>query len=182
MMSTATTSSSGFTKYSNGSARSISTTNTSVSGQSWRTTGSKPNAPSVASASSHNHHGNNPNMPPRNVKIMDGIPWALNELPRQQHPNPSGDINFGSPLPPRKQRTRKPGVGSIKEPLHNNLDTISERPAFKKSPLSMDFNSSGSPSASTTDLGVDENDRHGPKKVQKGQINTLAKMLSALRR
>lgn len=113
---------------------------------------------------------------------MDGVPWGLDELPRQQHPNPAGDINFGSALPPRKQRTRKSGVGGVKEPLHNNLDTISEKPAFKRSPLSMDYTSNGSPAASTADLGVDENDRLGPKKVQKGQINTLAKMLSALRR
>jgi len=118
---------------------------------------------------------------------MDGIPWALDELPRQQHPNPIGDI-FGSPPISRKQRSRKPGAsaavvsGGKENPMHNNLGTISERPSYtsRKSPLSND-GSSVSPSASTTDLGMDDNDR-GPKKVQKGQINTLAKMLSALRR
>jgi hypothetical protein len=80
------------------------------------------------------------------------------------HVNPVGDI-FGSP-PARKQRTRKPQDG--------HLDTISERPGAQKSPLSHDA------SRSMTDL--EDVDGGGPKKVQKGQITTLAKMLSALRR
>jgi len=105
---------------------------------------------------------------------MDGVPWELDQLPRGQHPNPVGDI-FGSP-PVRKQRTRKP--------KDLKLDTITERPAgpssSQKSPeLRRDA------STSTTDLGGlsgGKDDGEGVKKVQKGQINALAKMLSALRR
>jgi hypothetical protein len=91
------------------------------------------------------------------------VPWELDELPRQMHLNPVGDI-FGSP-PTRKQRSRKP---------KDVLDTITERPGAQKSPLSQDA------SRSLTDL--EDVDGDGPKKVQKGQINALAKMLSALRR
>lgn len=88
---------------------------------------------------------------------MNGVPWELDELPRQLHPNPVGDI-FGQP-PQRKPRTRK-----------SKLDTISERPAPVRDAAT-----------STTDLGGGGEDEM-PKKVQKGQINALAKMLSALRR
>jgi hypothetical protein len=93
---------------------------------------------------------------------MTGMPWELHELPRQQHPNPAGDI-FGSP-PVRKPRPRKP--------KDLKLDTITERPP--RSPLSQDA------SRSMTDL--EDGDVDGQRKVQKGQINALAKMLSALRR
>jgi hypothetical protein len=102
---------------------------------------------------------------------MNGVPWELDELPRAQHPNPIGDI-FGSP-PVRKQRTRKPK--DVK------LDTISERPgqvAARKLPESQRRDAS----TSTTDLGSPNAEGEGSKKVQKGQINALAKMLSALRR
>lgn len=100
--------------------------------------------------------------------MINGIPWELNQLPRGQHPNPIGDI-FGSP-PARKQRTRKP-----KDP---KLDTITERPAQKPSVYQQKDQST-----STTDLtGLGKDDGEGVKKVQKGQINALAKMLSALRR
>jgi hypothetical protein len=108
---------------------------------------------------------------------MDGVPWELDQLPRGQHPNPVGDI-FGSP-PIRKQRTRKP-------PKDLKLDTITERPATgsasaqQKSPENLRRDAS----TSTTDLASPTKDEgaDGVKKVQKGQINTLAKMLSALRR
>jgi len=93
------------------------------------------------------------------IIVMDGVPWELAQLPRQLHPNPVGDI-FGQP-PPRKSRTRK-----------SKLDTISERPT----PLR-------DAATSTTDLsGGGGGDEDTPKKVQKGQINALAKMLSALKR
>ncbi|PPQ89493.1 hypothetical protein CVT25_012165 [Psilocybe cyanescens] len=165
--SSAGTSTSAFTRYSNSSARSISTTATSVSSASWRTS-VKPS--STFSSSTGYSHGNLP----KNIKIMDGVPWELDQLPRGQHPNPVGDI-FGSP-PVRKQRTRKP--------KDLKLDTITERPAIpttaQKSPgMRRDA------STSTTDLtglAGGKEDVEGVKKVQKGQINALAKMLSALRR
>lgn len=152
--SSAMTSTSAFTRYSNASMRSVSTAATSVSSSSWRAP-SKP-AP---------HADDSPQITiPKNIKVIDGVPWELDQLPRQLHANPVGDI-FGSP-PPRKQRTRKP--------KDNKLDTINERPGSQKSPLSQDA------SRSVTDL--EDVDGDGPKKVQKGQINALAKMLSALRR
>jgi serine/threonine protein kinase len=107
---------------------------------------------------------------PKNVKYLDGIPPELGDLPRGQRLDPSRT----------KQRSRKPKELS--------LGTISERP-----PLSADNQrSSGSvgrdAGASTADLNSalsissSQSEGEGPKKVQKGQINALAKMLSALRR
>ena len=104
---------------------------------------------------------------------MEHMPWVLNELPRSQHSNPVGDI-FGSP-PVRKQRTRK-------SPKDLKLDTITERPTAHGQRLSPE-NLRRDASTSTTDLGNGLNtDADGVRKVQKGQINALAKMLSALRR
>jgi hypothetical protein len=104
---------------------------------------------------------------------MDGVPWELDQLPRGQHPNPVGDI-FGAP-PVRKPRTRK-------QPKDLKLDTITERPSGPKSPENLRRDAS----TSTTDLAntsnIKEDGEGGVKKVQKGQINALAKMLFALRR
>ncbi|TFK44538.1 hypothetical protein BDQ12DRAFT_593580 [Crucibulum laeve] len=161
--SSAGTSTSAFTRYSNSSARSISTTATSVSSASWRT--------SVKPSSTHAAY---PGIP-KNIKIMNGVPWELDQLPRGQHPNPVGDI-FGSP-PVRKQRTRKPK--DIK------LDTITERPPGSANGPKSPENLRRDASTSTTDLSglsAGKDDVDGVKKVQKGQINALAKMLSALRR
>jgi len=109
---------------------------------------------------------------------MDGVPWELDQLPRGQHPNPVGDI-FGSP-PVRKQRTRKQPQKDLK------LDTITERPTGLASSQKPPDNLRRDASTSTTDLDLpgakDDVSEGGVKKVQKGQINALAKMLSALRR
>lgn len=172
--SMSTSSSAGYStsRYSN-SSTSISTTATSVSSASWRT---KPSSThSSSSSTAYYAHGNIP----KNIKIMDGIPWELDQLPRGQHPNPIGDI-FGSP-PVRKQRTRKPPPKDLK------LDTITERPSGPTSSQKSPEHLLRDASTSTTDLGgvVPNNgkdDGEGVKKVQKGQINALAKMLSALRR
>ncbi|PPQ98422.1 hypothetical protein CVT24_004101 [Panaeolus cyanescens] len=163
--SSAGTSTSAFTRYSNNSARSISTTATSVSSASWRT--------SIKPTSTYSsHQGYASGNIPRNIKIMDGVPWELDQLPRGQHPNPVGDI-FGAP-PVRKPRTRK-------QPKDLKLDTITERPSGPKSPENLRRDAS----TSTTDLGNSSGSKEeadGVKKVQKGQINALAKMLFALRR
>ncbi|KAF8070322.1 kinase-like domain-containing protein [Lyophyllum atratum] len=154
--SSAGTSSSAFTRYSNSSTRSISTTATSVSSTSWRT-GVKPQSPTNSNTGYA--------ALPKNIK---------NQLPRGQHPNPVGDI-FGAP-PTRKQRTKKPK--DVK------LDTITERPANLAAGKSIEAQRQDA-STSTTDLsglGGGKDDGEGVKKVQKGQINALAKMLSALRR
>jgi hypothetical protein len=123
---------------------------------------------------------------------MQGIPWELHELPRQMHAKPERVV-FDKPPAPRKDsapaspaRTRK---GKGKGPL----EPISEQHAARVPAMRSDA------STSTTDLGaldgagadtasvLDGADPavsadSGPKKVQKGQINALAKMLSALRR
>jgi len=180
-MSSAGTSTSAFTHYSNSSMRSVSTTATSLSSQSWRN-GSVVNKGSNSPGSPTSPGYSHPAGIPKNIKIMDGVPWELNQLPRAQHPNPVGDI-FGKP-PVRKPRTRKP--------KDLKLDTINERPlasaaTSKKSP---EFPRQDA-STSTTDLGGvssrasagGSDDGEWPnKKVQRGQINALAKMLSALRR
>jgi len=111
---------------------------------------------------------------------MDGVPWELDQLPRGQHPNPVGDI-FGSPPSARKQqRTRKAKDVDLK------LDTINERPVNPAAPPKSPERMRRDASTSTTDLGGlvgGKDDVDGAnKKVQKGQIHALAKMLSALRR
>ncbi|KAL4078322.1 hypothetical protein V8B97DRAFT_1865727 [Scleroderma yunnanense] len=199
VVSAASTSTSGFTRYSNSSTRSVSTVATSVSNGSWRSppTSNGSCAKQSGVGAKEVADGQTQNLP-KNVKILYGVPWELDQLPRQLHPNPEGDI-FGQP--PQRKRTRKPKDSS-------KLDTISERPSGStvSSPLSKS-NVSGlgvihqrqDAATSTTDLGgitrgndaadssasianMGGNDGTTPKKVQKGQIHALAKMLSALRR
>lgn len=157
--SSASMSSSAFTRYSNSSARSVSTAATSVSSNSWR------------------NHTAHPAGLPRNVKMMDGVPLELTELPRGQRLEPE----YHGGAPPRKQRSRKPKELS--------LGTISERPANSSNPhqrspgfVGRDANASSADLNSALSSASSQGDGDGPKKVQKGQINALAKMLSALRR
>ena len=103
---------------------------------------------------------------------MTGVPWELDEVPRGQYPYPHGEI-FGSSPQPRKQRPRKQ-----KDP---RLDTINERPTGHKAAEYQRRDAS----TSTTDLGrlsTGKDDSEQTKRLPKGQINALAKMLSALRR
>ena len=108
---------------------------------------------------------------------MDGVPWELSELPRGQRIDPVEEMSNG---PPRKQRSRKPKELS--------LGTISERPPHsansQRSPgfVGRDAGASSSDLNSALSTSSSQGDGDGPKKVQKGQINALAKMLSALRR
>ena len=140
---------------------------------------------------------------------MDGIPWQLDQLPRGMYTNPVGDI-FGVP-PVRKQRTRKnkelgggalSGSGALSNES-GKLDTICERgvgvggdggKAQAQEVLGNGVGTSRDASTSTTDLAVVDGlggadvdasgcvNGGGVKKVQKGQINALAKMLSSFRR
>ncbi|KAH9938922.1 kinase-like protein, partial [Amylocystis lapponica] len=151
---------SAFTRYSNGSSRSVSTAATSLSSNSWRSQNSK------------NTVDNRPPLP-ANVKFVTGTPWELGQLPRQMYHNPE-EVKYSGP-PVRKRRTQKP--------QDSTLDTISERP--HKPPVAQRQDAA----TSTTDLDGIARDRDEdgayegtPRKVQKGQINALAKMLSALRR
>jgi len=110
---------------------------------------------------------------------MTGVPWVLDQLPRGQYPN-GKEVAYGTSPPPRKQRTRKP--------KDLKLDTITERPPASNGPKSPERIRKDA-MTSTTDLaavGKDDDSESGAnggvKKVHKGQINALAKMLSALRR
>jgi hypothetical protein len=124
--------------------------------------------------------------------VMTGVPWSLGQLPRQLHVRPEGDI-FGAPPIRKNNKTYQPqGLGTIneKERLSSTPPTSPNsystwRSGMKSSSLDLN-NGNGKAlgvrkdaATSTTDL-TDEGD--GSKKIQKGQINTLAKMLSALRR
>lgn len=161
--SSAGTSSSAFTHYSNSSLKSVSSAATSVSAGSWRSKQAGPQPHSPNSPTAYRPPGL-----PKNVKMMDGVPWELSGLPRGQHPDPVGDI-FGQP-PPRKPRGRKP--------QDLKLDTITEGTGSpRKSPTAQRHDAS----TSTTDLDDVDGDWQN-KKVQKGQIHTLAKILSAIRR
>jgi len=172
--SSAMTSSSAFTSYSNNSSRSVSTQATSVSASSWRTQGTNQSKVKKSRSPVSMYGDPAMQMPPKNVKLMTGMPWELDQLPRQMHPNPVGDI-FGSPPPPRKQRVRKP---------KDQLDTIAERSGMSpRTPVPVSESQEAMESHLDLDEEVVEDDNGVPKKVvQKGQINALAKMLSALRR
>ncbi|KAL1743125.1 hypothetical protein HDZ31DRAFT_83626 [Schizophyllum fasciatum] len=175
----ATTSTTAFTRYSNGSRASVSTTATSVSGTSWRaggggsiSSGHSGKTSPTSITSNGNGKGGYQTLP-RNIKVMNGVPGILHELPRGQNPSLDGYAQA-----PRKQRTRKP-------PKDITLDTINERPpamtSAQKSPTAEGpAGRLADAATSTTDLDGVEYD--GQKKVQRGQINALAKMLSALRR
>ncbi|KAK7692963.1 hypothetical protein QCA50_004604 [Cerrena zonata] len=169
----ASSSSSAFTKYSNGSTRSVSTAATSVSSSSWRSGSSK-------------YPYETGQLPP-NVKLMTGTPWELDQLPRQMYINPD-EARFGAPPPAKRRANKKDPSASASK---SKLGTIDEWPNQKSPGVPATHSQPSSPlsqrhdaATSTTDLGQAELDVDGssPRKVQKGQINALAKMLSALRR
>ncbi|CCM00064.1 uncharacterized protein FIBRA_02091 [Fibroporia radiculosa] len=168
-MSSAGTSTSAFTRYSNGSSRSVSTAATSLSSGSWRSNGTNTSTMSKKYPVEHRPAGM-----PANVKFMAGTPWELSQMPRPLNHDPDNYL-YGAP-PTRKRRGAKA--------KDSTLDTISERPQQKSVAQRMDA------ATSTTDLSRIQRDGDSnevdhdtsPRKVQKGQINALAKMLSALRR
>jgi hypothetical protein len=87
--------------------------------------------------------------------------------------NPVGDI-FGSP-PPRKRRVRK-------KP-EDQLHTIAERSGMLPgTPVPVSENQEAMESHLDLEEVVVRDEDDVPKEVQKGQINALARMLSALRR
>ena len=97
------------------------------------------------------------------------------------YPNPD-DAKFGGP-PVRNRRAKKP--------KDLTLDTINERPQHPKSPLGQradaatstsDLDHVGRNDGGNRDRERSDSPEGAPRKVQKGQINALAKMLSALRR
>lgn len=195
--STASSSMSAFTRY-NHSSTSVSTTATSVSNGSWRA----PNG-SSAKQDGTGIKGGVEGIP-KNVKFMSGVPWELDRFPRDPMSNDP------TQQPQRKARTRKPkdpskldtiserpsgpslGAGVSVHKSNTPGVVVHQRQDASTSTTDLDGivrgNADESPDPSTgtarssDNANICGNDGATPKKVQKGQINTLAKMLSALRR
>ncbi|CAE7085633.1 unnamed protein product [Rhizoctonia solani] len=138
-----------FTHFSNGSVRTVSTVATSVSSGSAH----KPSPPpSVRSGPKRQQQQSN-------VKYIEGTPWELDALPRQAHPRVNGQLVqghiHGGPTGSRRNKPRN----------QTGLGTITEQPAGDRKSVQLERQRSASPEV--------------PKKVQKGQINTLRGMLRA---
>src|SRR5882724_6242290 len=103
--------------------------------------------------------------------VMTGVPWELSELPNSVHKESVGDT-LGSPH--RRQMYKEP---------NDQLDAIAERSDMLPRtpvPASESHGSMGS-HINLREMVLGDEDRV-PENVSKGQINALAKMLSALRR
>ncbi|KAI6131630.1 CAMK/CAMK-unique protein kinase [Pisolithus croceorrhizus] len=198
LSSTASSSMSAFTRYSH-SSTSVSTMATSVSNGSWRA----PNG-STAKQDGAGIKGGVEGIP-KNIKIMSGVPRELDQFPRH-HGDPMGN-DHGQPSQ-RKARTRKPkdkldtiserpsgpslGVGVSVHKANTPGVVVHQRRDASTSTTDLDgivrgnvnesLDLSAGTARSSSNVNVGANDGTTPKKVQKGQINTLAKMLSALRR
>ncbi|KIJ49587.1 hypothetical protein M422DRAFT_27953 [Sphaerobolus stellatus SS14] len=166
-----------FTRFSNSSMRSVSTVATSVSAaSSWR----NPHPPKddAASTTTTTPVGKKAKAPlpppPANLKIISGVPWELGELPRGLHGRPNDHIFAPPPVRFGVKAPRNQPAATAPPPL----DTINER-GTTKSPV---YQRTDVPQSSS-DIGDAESSSssEAPKKVQKAQINTLAKMLSALK-
>ena len=129
------------------------------------------------------------------MTVMNGIPWSLTQLPRQMHMQQEGDL-FGSPPVRKSNKMYQPqGLGTINEkerfasPPASPDSNSSWRSGPKSNSLDMGISASGKnglgvrkdAATSTTDLTGDQ-ESDGPRKVQKGQVISLAKMLSAFKR
>ncbi|CAE6372776.1 unnamed protein product [Rhizoctonia solani] len=154
--STSTVSTS-FTHFSNGSSRTVSTVATSLSGATSMYSHTKGSpAPSVRSGPKRFSQPS-PQQQQTNVKYIEGTPWELDGLPRQAHPRVNGQLVQGHIHGgPTGSRRNKPRNG-------NGLGTISE--GGERKSVHLERQRSASPEV--------------PKKVQKGQINTLRGMLRA---
>ncbi|KAG8785642.1 hypothetical protein FRC12_017317 [Ceratobasidium sp. 428] len=155
--STSTVSTS-FTRFSNASVGTVSTVATSMSGASVAS--GKPE--SISGSSVRSAGAPKRRAPQSNVKQMDGIPWEVDALPRQAFPRgPDGRLLQGHIHgAPRNKPPRAGGLGTISE-----QPPIYRRPDGSGSTNALDRQRSASPEV--------------PKKVQKGQINTLKGMLRA---
>lgn len=188
------TSNSGFTRFSNNSARSVATAATSVSASSWRSgagTGGKG-----SSLSPPQQRTITPATLPRNIKreyflfalvaptrpdnyqvVKNGVPFEASDLRASAEDEDSKREIYGSP-PLRQPRFR------LQRENSSNLHTITERPRGLSNLPNEDLTKNRGHMDLTEPLSDDgfDDDADGRKKVQKGQINALAKMLSALRR
>jgi hypothetical protein len=127
---------------------------------------------------------------------MTGVPWELDPLPRQMHPKPVGDLFY----PPHKQRVRKDQLDTIAErsgispriyarstsegQVDDTSCSVPRLPASVAQGISIPVSESQEATESHLDLEevVKEDEEDTPKKVQKGEINALAKMMSVFRR
>ncbi|KZV85887.1 Pkinase-domain-containing protein [Exidia glandulosa HHB12029] len=167
---------SAYTRFSNASVRSVSTAATSLSGSSWRT---------GPSAQVQLDKAGKPLRRPSNVKEMNGVPWELHELPRYAHMDPRAHV-FDSPPAPKPPRAARRqdgarGLSTIAEGRNGsgNASGVGSPPKLSVyTQTDAATSTTGlSPPQSPTTAGADG----GPKKVNKGQINTLAKLLSTLK-
>jgi len=123
-----------------------------------------------------------PALPP-NVKFMTGVPFILGQARTNAiAAEPTSVDNASNMIPPaRKQRSKKQSKDSNKL-----LDTITESASNNANITSSLRNLKSDASTSTTDLtnggaGGNAKDDVAVKKVQKGQITALGKMLSAFK-
>ncbi|KAF5332162.1 hypothetical protein D9611_008154 [Ephemerocybe angulata] len=125
-----------------------------------------------STSSSSRLSGRSRNTGLRNVKLISGVPWELDQLPQQRkYANAPGD------KPPSRKKGPKEGNPS--------LSTIVEPSSSSKSPETVQWDT-GTENSHYLDLS-DEQGRDGaegsvPRKVHKGQIQALSKMLAALRK
>lgn len=161
---------------------------TSVSSGSWRSPGSSGSCTKQNGASTKG-----PAEGPPGIKIMCGVPKELVQLPRQLYPNPEGDI-YGQ----QRKRTRKPKdlkldtiserppgstIASPHQKLHaTGLGVVHQRQDAATSTTDLDGIGRGSDGVELGASTANANDGATPRKVQKGQIHALAKMLSAFKR
>ncbi|KAG8826735.1 hypothetical protein FRC17_008130 [Serendipita sp. 399] len=172
-VSTTTTSSSAFTAFSgkkgwrnsgssrysqsNASLRSVSTAATSVSSGSWKST-------------ANGKKGGPPPLPATNIKVMDGVPWELDEMPRQMSHRPK-DHTF-APAPTKKNR-RAPSAPSSPAPGASfGLDPISEKPkksSMKPSRTPVPALPNGNDGMLPGDNGIDSIDAFDPSGMPTGR-------------
>jgi hypothetical protein len=122
---------------------------------------------------------------------MTGVPYQLTGVPRGQVPD--DQVRNDAQPPTRKNRPRKSNNGGNGSSKDSHLEAISERgPHFSAiaggampPPAHYQTARSSAEAASMlsgSDHQANEEEDDERRRVQKGQINTLAKMLSALRR
>ncbi|KAF6759379.1 hypothetical protein DFP72DRAFT_133984 [Ephemerocybe angulata] len=130
---------------------------------------------SFSSTSSTSNYARRPrSTDPRNVKPIVGIPWELDQLPRQVKYAPAPKDT--SRQPPSRKKQSKKGDPS--------LSTIIEPASSSKSPGTVQEDTTGTENTHSLDFSDEEDGPEGsvPRKVRKGQIQALSKMLAALRK
>jgi len=107
---------------------------------------------------------------PLGVKFLTGVPWEIDDVDHVLRARPGSE-----PTPPS---VRKPRVRKTPKDLH--LGTIAER-GGSDGPKSPPVQPSQRMDASTSTTDLHDLERDGPRRVPKGQVTALGKMLVALR-